>query len=96
MNDTFERRLGAAEWAAWWAVAVWWILLTLFWCVSMVVVHFRPPWVMGMLGDGITWAEYQSLRLWFTGAFKALGCVAALVALFLTLWRRGLKRLAGT
>jgi len=91
MTDTFQHRLGAAEDAAWWTVAVWWVLLTVFWLLSMVVVSYRPGWVMWMLGEAVTWEEYENMRLWFTATFKGLGCIGAAGALFLTLWRRGLE-----
>ena len=83
---------GAAAWAAWWTVAVWWLLLMLSWCGSMVIMHLRPAWVLGMMGGDVTWADIQTLYLWFLSAFKIMGLVAALGALFLTLWRRGLRR----
>lgn len=92
MSDTFERRLGAAAWAAWWTIAVWWLLLMLSWCGSMVIMHLQPAWVLGMMGGDVTWADIQTLYLWFLSAFKIMGIVAALGALFLTLWRRRLKR----
>ena len=92
MSDTFQRRLGAAVWAAWWTIAVWWLLLMLSWAGSMVIMHIRPAWVLGMLGGDVSWSEIQSLYLWFLSAFKIMGLVAAMGALFLTLWRRGLKR----
>ncbi len=95
MNDTFQRRLGAAVGAAWWTVLVWWLLLLASWCGSMAVMHIRPAWVLGMLGEGVTWLDVQMMYLWLIGSFKVMGIVAALVALFLTLWHRRLGRLTG-
>ncbi len=92
MSDTFERRLGAAVWAAWRTIAVWWLLLMFSWAGSMVVMNVRPGGVLGMLGGDVTWAELGSLYLWVLSAFKIMGLVAAMGALFLTLWSRALKR----
>ncbi len=92
MSDTFERRLSAAVWAAWWTIGVWWLLLMFSWGASMVIMHVRPAWVLEMLGGDASWSEIQDLYLWFLSAFKILGLVAALGALFMTLWRRRLKR----
>lgn len=92
MSDTFEQRLDAAVWAAWWTIAVWWLVLMLSWVGSMVIMHVRPAWVLGMLGGDVSWSEIQSLYLWFISAFKIMGLVAAMGAVFLTLLRRGLNR----
>ena len=96
MSDTFERRLGAAVWAAWRVVLVWWLLLVFSWLASMVVMHLRPGWVLGMLGGDVTWAELGSLYLWILSGFKVLGIVAALGSLFLTLWHRRLGRMSAS
>ncbi|TFG38427.1 MAG: hypothetical protein E4H48_10600 [Syntrophobacterales bacterium] len=56
----------------------------------MVVMHLRPAWVLGMIGGYATWAELGRLYLWILSGFKILGVIAALGALFLTLWRRRL------
>jgi hypothetical protein len=41
----------------------------------------------------VTWPDVQMMYLWLISGFKVLGIVAALIALFLTLWHRRLGRL---
>ena len=55
----------------------------------------RPAWVLWILGEGVTWPDVQMMYLWLIGGFKIMGVVAALGALFLTIWHRRLGRLTG-
>ena len=54
----------------------------------------RPGWLLTMWGQGdVSWAFVQTVSLWFMGVFKLFMWFLFLVALWLTLWARQLRKL---
>jgi hypothetical protein len=93
MNDSFEKKLRAAAVAAWWVVLIGYAPLTLSWGVYLALVSVRPAWMRAMWGPDVTWDFMQTVSLWFLGIFKLFLWFLFLVALWLTLWTRQLRRL---
>jgi hypothetical protein len=95
MNGPFVTRIAAAAHAAWWTLLIaliWYTLGYLFW---LVILHYRPDWVMLLWGGGdLTWSEMQRMALWMFGAFKVVFAVILFAAIWLSLWSRALKRAA--
>ena len=93
MDDSFTKRLRSAAAAGWWTVVVGAICLTASWLIWLALLHTRPAWLLTLWGGGeLTWPQVQTLMLWFFGAFKLILFVAVLLAIWLTLWARALKR----
>jgi len=93
MNDLFERRVRAAAVAGWWVVVIGYALLTAIWLFYLALVSPRPAWLLAVWGGGdLDWRFVQTLSLWFMGAFKLALWFLILVALWLTLWARELRR----
>lgn len=95
MNDSFEKKVRAAAVAAWWVVLTGYALLTVVWVVYLALVTARPAWLLAMWGHDVTWDFMQTVSLWFMGVFKLFLWFLILVALWLTLWARQLRRTAG-
>lgn len=93
MNDSFERKVRAAAVAAWWVVLIGYALLTLTWGVYLVLVTARPAWMLAMWGPHVGWDFMQTVSLWFLGVFKLFLWFLFLVALWLTLWARQMRKL---
>jgi hypothetical protein len=93
MNDPFEKKVRAAAVAAWWVALIGYALLTLTWVVYLVFVSSRPAWMRAMWGPDVTWDFMQTVSLWFMGVFKLFLWFLFLVALWLTLWARQLRKL---
>ena len=93
MSDTFERRLGAAVGAGWCALIIAVVSMMASWLAFVGLMHWRPAWVLELWGGaGLTWPEMRTMALWFFGAFKIVLWSFAIVMVFLTLWRRGLRQ----
>src|SRR6516162_587765 len=92
MNDPFEKKVGAAAVAAWWVVLIGYVLLTAIWLVYLALVTTRPAWLPAMWGQNVTWDFMQTVSLWFLGTFKLFLWFLILVALWLTLWARQLRK----
>jgi hypothetical protein len=92
MNDSFEKKLRAAAVSAWWVVLIGFVLLTVIWVAYLVFVTTRPSWLLPMWGQNVTWDFMQTVSLWFLGGFKLFLWFLVLVALWLTLWARQLRK----
>ena len=93
MNDPFEKKVKAAAVAAWWVVLIGYVLLTVVWLVYLALVTARPEWLLAMWGQNVTWDFMQTVSLWFMGVFKLFLWFLFLVALWLTLWARHLRKM---
>ncbi len=93
MNDPFEKKVRAAAVAAWWVVLLGYALLTLTWLIYLAIVTTRPGWLLAMWGHEVTWDFMQVVSLWFLGVFKLFLWFLILVALWLTLWAKQLRKL---
>jgi len=94
MNDSFEKKVRAAAIAAWWVVLIGYVLLTVTWLVYLALVTNRPAWIVAMWGQDVTWDFMQTVSLWFLGVFKLFLWFLILLALWLTLWARQLRKAA--
>jgi hypothetical protein len=92
MNDPFERRVRAAAVAGWWVVLVAAIFLTVSWLAYLAVMSARPDWLLLLWGPDISWAYVQNVWFWAVVTFKLIVWAMALVALWLTLWARQLRK----
>jgi hypothetical protein len=94
MNDLFERRVRAAAVAAWWTLLVAVIFLTVVWFVFLGVTSSPPDWMERMWG-GISPDQIFYVTLWLVGIWKLFLWTWAMVAIWLTLWARQLRKSAG-
>jgi hypothetical protein len=92
MNDLFERRVRAASVAAWWVVLCGVLLLTVIWLVYLALVSDRPAWMLAMCGPDVTRDLLQTVSLWFIAVFKLFLWLLFLMALWMTLWARQLRK----
>ena len=94
MNDVFEKRVRAAAVAGWWTllIAVGFILIQ--WIGYLLVTSARPAWLLSWWGPGTTWPFVQTVWFWAIAIMKVCVWFLALVALWLTLWARQLKKRA--
>jgi hypothetical protein len=92
MSDSFENKVRAAAVATWWVLLIGYALLTVTWGVYLILITTRPEWLLALWGQAVTWDFMQTLSLWFLGAFKLLLWFLFLVALWLTLWARQLRK----
>jgi hypothetical protein len=93
MNENFENKVRAAAVASWWVVLIGYLLLTVIWVVYLTILSVRPAWMPAMWGQDVSWDFMQMVSLWFMGVFKFVIWVLVLVALWLTLWARQLRKL---
>jgi hypothetical protein len=93
VNDAFEKKVWAAAVAGWWVVLIGYVLLTVTWVVYIILVSARPAWILAMWGQDVSWDFMQVVSLWFMGVLKLFIWILVLVALWLTLWARQLRRL---
>jgi hypothetical protein len=93
VNDSFEKKVRVAAVACWWVVLIGYALLTVIWVVYLALVSARPAWMISMWGQNVSWDFMQTLSLWFLGVFKLFLWFLFLVALWLTLWARQLRKL---
>lgn len=93
MDESSLKRLRAAMGAAWTTVVVGLVWVLLGWLFFLHIMRNRPQWIINAWGGGpLTWAEVQTMTLWFFGAMKMILFVALLAALWLTLWIRRLRQ----
>ena len=95
MNDAFEKKVRAAAVAGWWVVLIAAGFLTLVWLVYLAAMNTRPAWMLAMWGPDVSWAFFQTVCLWVMAIFKFCVWIMALVALWLTLWARQLRKQSG-
>ena len=93
MNEELAHRVGAAARAAWWTILVAVLFLTVQWLVFLAVARCpRVPCWMSCLWGGADWTTIRTAWLWLTGVFKLVVWLAAMLALWLSLWARRLRR----
>jgi len=95
MSDAFEQRLAAAVGAGWRTILIAVLWMVVAWLGFLGLMHWRPAWLLTLWGGaGLTWPEVRNVVTWFFGAFKIVLWCFAIVMIFLTLWRRALRRAA--
>jgi hypothetical protein len=93
MNDSFEKKVRAAAVAGWWIILIGYALLTITWVAYLIIVSARPEWMLAMWGPDVRWDYMQVVSLWFMGVLKLFIWILLLMALWLTLWARQLRKM---
>src|SRR5512141_2431536 len=94
MNDVFEKRVRAAAIAGWWTLLIAVGFIILQWIIYLVVMSARPAWLLSMWGPSVDWAFVQNVWFWAIAILKFVVWLMALVAIWLTLWARQLRKAA--
>jgi len=93
MDDSFARRVCSAAVAAWWSVLIGGIWLTASWLIYLVILAAQPGWLLKLWGGGsLGWEKVQSIVIMFMAVAKLILWTCVVVALWLTIWGRRLKR----
>ena len=92
MNEAFARRVRAAAVALWWTLLIAVGFITVQWLVYLAVVSARPAWLLAMWGPGADWDLVRAVWFWAVAVLKFVVWLAALVAIWLTLWARQLRK----
>ena len=92
MDEIFEKRVSAAAVAAWWTILVGVIFLLVQWIAYLIFTTAQPAWLLSLWGPGTTWPFFQTVWFWATAGFKAFLWVLTVLALWLTLWARQLRK----
>ena len=95
MNDLFEKRVRAAAVALWCVVLIALAFITLQWIIYLAAIHARPAWVLSMWGPNTDWAFVQTVWFWAIVVLKFVLWLLVLIALWLTLWARQLRKRMG-
>ena len=92
MDDSFQIRVCAAAIAAWWTLLFAAAFITLQWLAYLGVMARQPSWVVSFWGPGATWESISTV--WFQALLvgKLTLLPLALVALWLTLWAKQLRK----
>ena len=92
MNDTFERKVRAAAVAGWWVVLISVAFIVLQWLVYLAIINARPAWFLSMWGPNLDWGFVQMVWFWAIAIMKFIMWLMVLIALWLTLWARQLRK----
>ena len=84
----------AAAVAGWWTLLVAVIFLTAVWFVFLALMSGPPLWVESLWG-GMARDQLFTIGVWLVGIWKLFLWCWALVALWLTLWARQLRKSSG-
>ncbi len=93
-NHDFENRLRAAAVAGWWVVLIGVTFLVLQWIAYLLVMNGQPVWILSLWGSGASWPFVRNVWFWMAAIFKLCLWMLALIALWLTLWARQLRKQA--
>ncbi len=95
MDEGFVKRLQSATRAAWFTILVGVIWMLAAWSVWIVLLAYRPGWLLEFWGgQSLTWDRVHLLMLVFMAASKLILFVFVMLAIWMTLWTRQLKRSA--
>jgi hypothetical protein len=92
MNDIFEKRVRAAAVAGWWMVLIALGFIVLQWIAYLSVMHTHPAWILAMWGPDTDWAFVHIVWFWAIALLKFILWLMILIALWLTLWARQLRK----
>jgi hypothetical protein len=96
MDDAFEKRIRAAAIAGWWTLLIAAGFLTLQWVAFRFLISAKPSWLISLWGIDANWNAVRNIGFRFMAMFKFCLWLLALLALWLTLWARQLRRRAGS
>jgi MFS family permease len=94
MNDVSEKRVRAAAVAGWWTVLFAVGFVVIQWIAYLLVMSAHPAWMLAWCGPDITWSFFQTVWFWTIAILKACVWLLILVALWLTLWAKQLRKRA--
>lgn len=94
MNDEFEKRVRTAAIAGWWVVLIAVGFIVLQWIIYLAVMEAKPAWILSLWGPGMDWSFVQTVWFWGIAVFKLIMWLMVLIALWLTLWARQLRKQA--
>lgn len=93
MSESLSTRVRGAAVAAWQAIVLMAVAVAVIWLLWLGMLHLKPSWILPLWGGGdLTWETVQSLVLMFFAVFKLIMFTGILVALWLTLWARQLRK----
>ena len=92
MNDSFEKKVGAAAVAGWWVVLIAAGFVTLLWLGYLAVTSTHPGWLLALWGQDVTWDFVRNVWFWAIVAFKFGIWLMVFAVLWLTLWARQLRK----
>jgi hypothetical protein len=92
MNDVFEKKVRTAAIALWWAVLIAIGFIVLQWIAYLAVMNARPAWILSMWGPNLDWNFVQMVWFWAIALLKFIVWLMVLIALWLTLWARQLRK----
>jgi hypothetical protein len=95
MNNTFEYKVRSAAVAGWWVAALGYGLVFLSWFMYLGVMSTRPEWFQCLWGQEVSWSYIQNMWMWGLVIFKLCVWLVILVALWLTVWARQLRKHPG-
>jgi len=93
VNDTVEMRIRSAAAAGWWTLLIGMVFLAVQWILYLVFMSSRPAWLLSLWGPNIGWETINQVWFWALALCKVCLGLLALVALWLTLWARQLRKL---
>lgn len=94
MNDTFQIRVHDAAVAAWWTLLIAFVFFAFQWIVYLGVMATQPVWVASLWGSGATWESIRTVWFQALAFLKVTLWLLVLVALWLTLWAKQLRKRA--
>ena len=93
MNESLSNRVRAAAVAGWWTVLIVAVVMTVQWFVLLAIMSAEPGWLLRLWGGGeLDWPRVQTILIYFFAVFKLILFTFVIIALWLTLWSRRLKR----
>ncbi len=95
MNDVFEKRVRAAAVAGWWVVLIAVAFVVVQWIAYLAVMEARPAGLLLMWGPNLDWTFVQMVWFWAVASLKFVVWLLVLIALWLTLWARHLRKRDG-
>ncbi len=95
MNDSFEKKVSAAAVAGWWMLLIAVGFLLIQWIAYLTIMSAQPSWLPPLWGPDVTYETISTVWFWAMAIFKVFLWLMALVALWLTLWARQLRKYAG-
>ena len=96
MSDALAQRVRAAAAAGWKTVILFWALMAAGWIGVLVILHYRPGFVLTLIGGGkMDWDRLQTLYLEYFAVFKMILLVLLIAVVWLGFWGRKLRKLGG-
>ena len=96
MNETLVKRVRSAAAAGWWTVFIVAAWMTVSWFALLAIMNTEPGWLLMLWGfpdtDSAHWQQVHTILLQFFAVFKLMLFAVVIVAIWLSLWSRQLKR----